>query len=146
MSHDGDNYGQWILFGDSITQQSFQAGGLGQRLSDTYQRRLDVVNRGETERRPFALTRRTELCQIGYGGYNTAWGLYVMYNVRVAIDEVCLGGTLNECTDHFGPVQAENECSLSMVGRQRRDTAQQDAIDLYRAVQGKSRHNDSHIP
>ena len=42
-------YPQWILFGDSITFQSFRTGGLGQRLSETYARRLDVLNRGQRE-------------------------------------------------------------------------------------------------
>jgi hypothetical protein len=37
-----------ILFGDSITEQSFSTGkqGFGASLSDTYVRRADVLNRG----------------------------------------------------------------------------------------------------
>ena len=37
-----------ILFGDSITQFSFDAdkGGWGARIADRYQRRADVLNRG----------------------------------------------------------------------------------------------------
>lgn len=39
---------QFILFGDSITQQAFTAEGIpfGARLSDAYIRKLDIVNRG----------------------------------------------------------------------------------------------------
>lgn len=45
-----------MLFGDSITQQSFAPGGWGARLADAYARRADVVLRG-------------------YSGYNTEWAL-----------------------------------------------------------------------
>lgn len=39
---------QFILFGDSITQQAFTEEGtpFGARLSDAYIRKLDIVNRG----------------------------------------------------------------------------------------------------
>lgn len=47
-----------VMFGDSITQQSWQAGGTGSFLANKYQRKLDVVNRG-------------------YSGYNTIWALEV---------------------------------------------------------------------
>jgi len=43
-----------LLLGDSITQQGTQAGGYSQLLSQTYIRKLDVVNRG-------------------YGGYNSTF-------------------------------------------------------------------------
>ncbi|KAL3781567.1 hypothetical protein ACHAW5_002576 [Stephanodiscus triporus] len=47
-----------LLFGDSITQQSFGASsrGWGAQVADRYQRRADVLNRG-------------------YSGYNTDWFL-----------------------------------------------------------------------
>jgi lysophospholipase L1-like esterase len=45
-----------VLFGDSITQQSFSVGGYGARVADRYARRMDVLNRG-------------------YSGYNTRWAL-----------------------------------------------------------------------
>ena len=45
---------RFILFGDSITQQSFRVGGWGARLANTYERSADVINRG-------------------YSGYNTRW-------------------------------------------------------------------------
>ena len=48
-----------VLLGDSITQQSFDVGGWGQRLSNHYVRRADVVNRG-------------------FSGYNTRWVLEVL--------------------------------------------------------------------
>ncbi|GAA99077.1 uncharacterized protein L969DRAFT_94259 [Mixia osmundae IAM 14324] len=54
---------QLILFGDSITQQSFRPdGGSGAALADVYQRKLDVINRG-------------------YSGYNTEWALHVMPHI-----------------------------------------------------------------
>ena len=43
---------QFIVFGDSITQQAFSPGGWAAMLSDAYQRRVDIMNRG-------------------YSGYNT---------------------------------------------------------------------------
>ncbi|KAF8652721.1 hypothetical protein AX16_004221 [Volvariella volvacea WC 439] len=47
-----------VLFGDSITQGSFEPGkeGYGQALAHAYVRKLDVVNRG-------------------FSGYNTRWAL-----------------------------------------------------------------------
>jgi len=47
-----------LLFGDSITQQSFSANdcGWGACISDRYQRRADVLNRG-------------------FSGYNSGWFL-----------------------------------------------------------------------
>mmetsp|Transcript_7955 Transcript_7955/g.18429 ORF Transcript_7955/g.18429 Transcript_7955/m.18429 type:complete len:276 (-) Transcript_7955:109-936(-) len=49
-----------VLFGDSITQQSFSPdGGWGATLADVYQRRCDVLNRG-------------------YSGYNTRWALAML--------------------------------------------------------------------
>ncbi|PFX28179.1 Isoamyl acetate-hydrolyzing esterase 1-like [Stylophora pistillata] len=35
-----------VLFGDSLTQESFSEGGWGATLADHYQRKCDVVNRG----------------------------------------------------------------------------------------------------
>ncbi|KAH9453988.1 hypothetical protein MJO28_007001 [Puccinia striiformis f. sp. tritici] len=49
---------QLVMFGDSITQFAWQAGGMGSELANYYQRRLDVVNRG-------------------FSGYNTTWALHV---------------------------------------------------------------------
>jgi hypothetical protein len=43
---------QFVLFGDSITEQSFRPGGWGSALADCYSRQADIVLRG-------------------YSGYNT---------------------------------------------------------------------------
>ncbi|PUZ56510.1 hypothetical protein GQ55_5G318200 [Panicum hallii var. hallii] len=51
-----------VLFGDSITEQSFRPGGWGAALADTYSRKADVVVRG-------------------YGGYNTRWALFLMHHI-----------------------------------------------------------------
>uniref|UniRef100_A0ACD5XWP3 Uncharacterized protein n=1 Tax=Avena sativa TaxID=4498 RepID=A0ACD5XWP3_AVESA len=51
-----------VLFGDSITEQSFRAGGWGAALADTYSRKADVVVRG-------------------YGGYNTRWALFLIHRI-----------------------------------------------------------------
>ncbi|KAI0086606.1 SGNH hydrolase-type esterase domain-containing protein [Irpex rosettiformis] len=51
-----------LLFGDSITQLSTGPGGLAQQLSDVYQRKLDVLNRG-------------------FSGYNSRWAIPVFKNV-----------------------------------------------------------------
>jgi lysophospholipase L1-like esterase len=55
---------QILLFGDSITQYSFNPvlQGFGAYLSNIFQRKLDVVNRG-------------------YSGYNTAWCLELLPHV-----------------------------------------------------------------
>ncbi|KAF2315906.1 hypothetical protein GH714_040701 [Hevea brasiliensis] len=53
---------QIVLFGDSITQQSFRSGGWGASLADTYSRKADVVVRG-------------------YGGYNTRWALFLLHHL-----------------------------------------------------------------
>lgn len=66
-------YPQWLMFGDSITQQSFAPGGLGQALADDYQRRMDIVNRG-------------------YGGYNSLWGLEVVPHVCSFPASFCVCG------------------------------------------------------
>ncbi|WOK92928.1 GDSL esterase/lipase [Canna indica] len=50
---------QFILFGDSITEQSFRPGGWGAALADTYSRKADIIVRG-------------------YGGYNARWALFLL--------------------------------------------------------------------
>jgi lysophospholipase L1-like esterase len=61
MAGVANNQDVFMLFGDSITQGSFEPGyvGVGQRLAHVYARRLDVLNRG-------------------LSGYNTDWGLEVL--------------------------------------------------------------------
>ncbi|CAH9104381.1 unnamed protein product [Cuscuta europaea] len=51
-----------VLFGDSITQQSFRSGGWGSSLADHYSRKADILNRG-------------------YGGYNTRWALFLLHHL-----------------------------------------------------------------
>ncbi|XP_027168263.1 GDSL esterase/lipase At5g62930 [Coffea eugenioides] len=53
---------QIVLFGDSITEQSFRSGGWGAALADTYSRKADIVNRG-------------------FGGYNTRWALFLLHHL-----------------------------------------------------------------
>lgn len=53
---------QTVLFGDSITEQSFRLGGWGAALADTYARKADILNRG-------------------YGGYNTRWALFLLHHL-----------------------------------------------------------------
>lgn len=53
---------QIVLFGDSITEQSFRLGGWGAALADTYSRKADILNRG-------------------YGGYNTRWALFLLHHL-----------------------------------------------------------------
>ena len=69
---------RFILFGDSITQQSFRVGGWGARLANTYERTADLINRG-------------------YSGYNTRWIMRLLPRIFPAGGEapslvtVCLG-------------------------------------------------------
>ncbi|KAK2393670.1 SGNH hydrolase-type esterase superfamily protein [Trifolium repens] len=53
---------QICLFGDSITEQSFDVGGWGASLANHFSRTADVVLRG-------------------YSGYNTRWVLKVLDRV-----------------------------------------------------------------
>ncbi|KAL6997146.1 hypothetical protein U1Q18_007270 [Sarracenia purpurea var. burkii] len=53
---------QIVLFGDSITEQSFRSGGWGAALADNYSRKADIVLRG-------------------YGGYNTRWALFMLHHL-----------------------------------------------------------------
>ncbi|KAF3773535.1 GDSL esterase/lipase [Nymphaea thermarum] len=50
---------QIVLFGDSLTEQSFRPGGWGASLADAYSRKADIVVRG-------------------YGGYNSRWALFLL--------------------------------------------------------------------
>lgn len=52
-----------VLFGDSLTERSFNpAGGWGAALADYYSRKADIVVRG-------------------FGGYNTRWSLHLLRDV-----------------------------------------------------------------
>jgi isoamyl acetate esterase len=50
---------KWILFGDSITQRAFGPGGWASALAHAFTRRVDVINRG-------------------YSGYNTKLALHIL--------------------------------------------------------------------
>ncbi|XP_042480361.1 GDSL esterase/lipase At5g45920 [Macadamia integrifolia] len=62
-----------ILFGDSITEESFGKGGWGAALAHHFSRKVDLVLRG-------------------YSGYNTRWALHVMEKVFPAESEGGGGG------------------------------------------------------
>mmetsp|Transcript_1908 Transcript_1908/g.2720 ORF Transcript_1908/g.2720 Transcript_1908/m.2720 type:complete len:266 (+) Transcript_1908:103-900(+) len=56
----GSEIGKIVLFGDSLTQQSFDEQGCwGALLASRYARRADILNRG-------------------FSGYNTKWGLKIL--------------------------------------------------------------------
>ncbi|KAH8102863.1 SGNH hydrolase-type esterase domain-containing protein [Cristinia sonorae] len=57
-----------ILFGDSLTELGSEAGGLVQRFSAVYKRKLDVLNRG-------------------FNGYNTRWALHVLPQILATKSE-----------------------------------------------------------
>ncbi|GAA5861674.1 hypothetical protein JCM8547_000701 [Rhodosporidiobolus lusitaniae] len=59
---------QVVMFGDSITQGSWVAGGTGAELANKWQRKLDVVNRG-------------------LSGYNTEWAIPIMKQWLPRTDE-----------------------------------------------------------
>ncbi|PWA87998.1 SGNH hydrolase-type esterase superfamily protein [Artemisia annua] len=59
-----------VLFGDSITEQSFQYGGWGASLTDTYSRKADIVIRG-------------------YSGYTTRWALLLLHHLFPAVKKEC---------------------------------------------------------
>jgi lysophospholipase L1-like esterase len=61
-----------LLMGDSITQQSFMPGGWGAAVADWYSRRADVVNRG-------------------FSGYNTRW---VRHHKEEAAVSIPAGGPI----------------------------------------------------
>eukprot|EP00884_Botryococcus_braunii_P006854 jgi/Botrbrau1/1616/Bobra.0185s0031.1 len=53
---------RFVVFGDSLTQQSFRPGGWGSALADAYARKADIVLRG-------------------YSGYNTRWAQYLLPSI-----------------------------------------------------------------
>ncbi|XP_051942189.1 isoamyl acetate-hydrolyzing esterase 1 homolog isoform X3 [Hippocampus zosterae] len=76
---------QVILFGDSITQNSFQVNGWGSGIADKLARKCDVVNRG-------------------LSGYNSRWGRIVLPRI-VHQDELA---NISAVTVFFGA----NDCAL----------------------------------
>ncbi|CDS13695.1 hypothetical protein LRAMOSA05869 [Lichtheimia ramosa] len=67
MSHP---YHRIVLFGDSITQFSFdpELSGFGAGLAHSYQRRMDVMNRG-------------------FSGYNTKWALPILRQLLPTVEQ-----------------------------------------------------------
>ncbi len=57
-----------LLFGDSLTQQSFSPGGWGARVADHFQRKADVINRG-------------------FSGYNTEWSKIILPELLASMSE-----------------------------------------------------------
>lgn len=51
-----------VLFGDSLTEQSFRVNGWGASLANAYSRKADILVRG-------------------YGGYNTRWALFLLHHL-----------------------------------------------------------------
>lgn len=64
-----------LLFGDSITQQSFSESGWGAGISNWYQRSADVVNRG-------------------FSGYNTRWAKQILPDILKSAPGPLLAVTL----------------------------------------------------
>ncbi|KAI5122981.1 hypothetical protein M0805_006859 [Coniferiporia weirii] len=72
-----------VLFGDSITEQSWVSGGVAQRLADAYARKFDVINRG-------------------FGGYNTDWAIPVLEQCLTRQGERGLAPKVRLLTIWFG--------------------------------------------
>ncbi|KAI1895888.1 hypothetical protein AGOR_G00111390 [Albula goreensis] len=77
---------QVVLFGDSITQFSFQANGWGAEIANKLVRKCDVVNRG-------------------LSGYNTRWAKIALPRV---IHNIGIDSNIAAVTIFFGA----NDCSL----------------------------------
>lgn len=92
---------QFVLFGDSITEQSFRPGGWGAALADTYSRKVlsfffvfenkcyFMLNnyvylwlfhwiKNDVPMFYFCLFMQADVVVRGYGGYNTRWALYML--------------------------------------------------------------------
>jgi len=82
-------YDTILLTGDSITDMSWMSGGLAQRLSEAYARRLDVINRG-------------------LGGYNSEWGLTVFKEIFSTKDKRTNIPTVRLLTIWWGANDATN--------------------------------------
>lgn len=78
---------QVILFGDSITQFSFQANGWGAEIANKLARKCDVVNRG-------------------LSGYNSRWGKIIL--PRLISSQTSAADNIAAITVFFGA----NDCAL----------------------------------
>ncbi|OVA20739.1 Lipase [Macleaya cordata] len=65
----------FVLFGDSLTEQSFSPGGWGASLANTYSGKVDVIVRG-------------------YGGYNTRWALFLLQNLFLGFSKSYIAATV----------------------------------------------------
>ncbi|XP_041668559.1 isoamyl acetate-hydrolyzing esterase 1 homolog [Cheilinus undulatus] len=79
---------QVILFGDSITQFSFQANGWGAEISNKLARKCDVVNRG-------------------FSGYNSRWGKLILPRL-ISNQTSAADNNIAAITVFFGA----NDCAL----------------------------------
>lgn len=73
-----------MLFGDSLTEQAFDAGGFGQKLSGTWGI-MDAVT-AYTDDLVFVVVaevyaRKLDVLNRGLSGYNTRWALPVLEQV-----------------------------------------------------------------
>eukprot|EP00238_Polyblepharides_amylifera_P001976 CAMPEP_0196583312 /NCGR_PEP_ID=MMETSP1081-20130531/42957_1 /TAXON_ID=36882 /ORGANISM="Pyramimonas amylifera, Strain CCMP720" /LENGTH=244 /DNA_ID=CAMNT_0041904153 /DNA_START=188 /DNA_END=918 /DNA_ORIENTATION=+ len=89
---------QILLFGDSLTQRSFQIGGWGASLASQYERTGDVILRG-------------------YSGYNTRWALNLLPHVfpqeGLAPDLVTLCFGANDSVQPgFGAIESRQHVPL----------------------------------
>lgn len=121
---------QIVLFGDSITQFSFDVGGWGARIASRYQRRADVLARGYR----YAVSFQKSLlrCDYSHGfildsGYNTRWALQVVPNIR-DID----GCVTRLVTVFFGA----NDSSLNAVNPRQHVPISEYASNLHAIVAG----------
>ncbi|XP_070547256.1 isoamyl acetate-hydrolyzing esterase 1 homolog [Ptychodera flava] len=96
-----------VLFGDSLTERSFDDGQWGAILQNKLQRRCDVVNRG-------------------YGGYNTTWGRVLLPGImgkeicnQVDIAAIVIFLGANDSTspgeDLYVPIELYKENLQAMV-------------------------------
>ena len=82
-----------ILFGDSLTEQSFspEKRGFGASLSNTYARRADVLNRGLSHPENTQKKTKWENHHSGLSGYNSEWLLPWLQQILAAqVSEVLL--------------------------------------------------------
>jgi len=82
-----------VLFGDSLTEQSFRVNGWGASLANAYSRKLSffLLKSNQIRSDPFSpnvLTNKSYNCMFqadilvrGYGGYNTRWALFLLHHL-----------------------------------------------------------------
>ncbi|KAI8647040.1 SGNH hydrolase-type esterase domain-containing protein [Parasitella parasitica] len=114
-------YNQIVLFGDSITQFSFdpELRGFGALLSNVYVRKLDIINRG-------------------FSGYNTDWALPILRQLlpthKEQQDQAC---SIPLMTIFFGANDAALDFSPQHVPLDRFKQNVKEMIDLVRNPQSR---------